>query len=126
METESLPPIPTPVGQRWREFRIKAMPMFMFVCILGALFLTWSNYIAPSSIVGQVETNIVSVVTTMPGLLNDLALNRFDEVTKGQILGTVSTYDDEQINAQLAAIESLANVANAKDELVEWGKNNST
>ena len=125
MDNESLPPIPTPAGQRWREFRIRALPLLVFVCILAALFLTWSTYIQPVSIVGLVETNVVNVLTTQPGLLNDLVLNRFDEVTKGQIIGTVAPFDEEQINAELAAIASLAKVVEAREEVTEWGKENN-
>jgi len=87
MDSTTLPPIPTPPEQHWREFRIRLLPAFVFALVLASLFLTWSNFVQPVSIVGQVETNSVAIITTVPGLLTDLALNRFDEVTNGQILG---------------------------------------
>ena len=31
---ESLPPIPTPPAERWREFRIQALPLMTFVAVL--------------------------------------------------------------------------------------------
>ena len=89
MDSESLPPIPTPAGQYWREFRIKLMPLVVFACVLAGMVLMWSHFVQPVSLVGQVETNSVNVVTTQAGLLTELALNRFDEVTNGQIIGQV-------------------------------------
>src|SRR2546423_191854 len=122
MDSESLPPIPTPPGQYWREFRIKLMPLVVFACVLAGMVLMWSNFVQPVSLVGQVETNSVNVVTTQAGLLTELALNRFDEVTNGQIIGQVELFDPEQLKAEIAALESADNVAKAKSEVLEWGK----
>ena len=116
-----LPPIPTPAGQHWREVRIRALPPIIFALILAGLFITWTSLVVPVSMVGQVETNTVSVITTQAGLLTDLAVNRFDEVTNGQILGFVTPYDSEQIDAQLAAIASGINVLKARMDLNELG-----
>ena len=121
MDSEALPPIPTPPGQRWREFRIQVLPLFVFVVVLGGLFTLWSRFVQPIAIVGLVETNAVNVTTTQAGLLTALAVNRFDEVTNGQILGEVAPYDPEQVQAQLAAIESSINVVKARMELNELG-----
>jgi len=122
MDSTTLPPIPTPPEQHWREFRIRLLPAFVFALVLASLFLTWSNFVQPVSIVGQVETNSVAIITTVPGLLTDLALNRFDEVTNGQILGQIEVFEPEQIKAEIAALISADNLAKAKSELMEWGK----
>ncbi len=121
MDSEPLPPIPTPVGQRWRELRIRVLPVVVFVALLAALPLMWTNYIQPVGIVGQVETNAVNVATTQAGLLTMLAVNRFDEVTNGQILGEVAPYDAEQIAAELAATASTINLLKARMDLSELG-----
>src|SRR5436190_5399880 len=99
MDSEALPPIPTPPGQRWREFRVRAMPLFVFVVVLAAMVLMWSKYVQPVLIVGLVETNAVNVTTTQAGLLTTLAVNRFDEVTNGQVLGEVALFDADQLKA---------------------------
>jgi len=121
MDSESLPPIPTPPGQRWREFRVRVMPLFVFVLALVAMVLVWSRYVEPVLIVGLVETNAVNVTTTQAGLLTTLAVNRFDEVTNGQVLGEVAPYDPQQLQAELAAIESDAYVVKSRMELNELG-----
>ena len=126
MDSESLPPIPTPPGQRWREFRVRVMPLFVFVLALVAMVLVWSRYVEPVLIVGLVETNAVNVTTTQAGLLTTLAVNRFDEVTNGQVLGEVAPYDPQQLQAELAAIESDAYVVKSRMELNELGNLNNT
>jgi len=122
MEHESLPPIPTPVGQRWREFRIKVLPPFIFLGVVGVLVLTWSTLIQPISMVGMVETNTVTVMTAQAGLLTELTLNRFDEVTNGQVIGQIELFDADQIQAELTALGSRAALVGAEAELTEWGK----
>src|SRR5438552_11017753 len=122
MDSEALPPIPSPPGQRWREFRIQVLPLFVFVVVLGGLFTLWSRFVQPIAIVGLVETNAVNVTTTQAGLLTALAVNSFDEVTNGQVLGEVAPYDSDQIKAELAALASSAAVADAKASVLEWGK----
>src|SRR4051812_19237078 len=121
MDSEALPPIPTPAGQRWREFRIRVLPGVVFVGALAAMLFMWTNFVQPVAIVGLVETNSVNITTTQAGLLTMLAVNRFDEVTNGQILGEVAIYDAEQMQAQFAAIESSVGLVKARMELNDLG-----
>src|SRR5260221_5903273 len=121
MDSEILPPIPTPVGQRWREFRIRVVPVFVFLLVLAGTVFMWTNYLQPVGIVGLVETNAVNVVTTSAGLLSKLELNRFDEVTNGQVLCEVVPYDEDQLKAELGAIESSVNLVKARMDLNELG-----
>ncbi len=103
---DPLPPIPTPPGQHWREFRIKVLPFLMFACIVvGAVFI-WRYLIMPTNLVGQVESITASVTTTAPGLLSELRVDRFSEVTNGQPIAVVLTFDPELTKASLAAIEA--------------------
>jgi hypothetical protein len=52
---DSLPTIPTPFPQLWREIRIRIMPVVTFTCVIAALFLMWREYVTPASIVGTAE-----------------------------------------------------------------------
>ena len=67
--------------------------------MLAGLVATWSTFVQPVSVVGFVETNAVAVITTSAGLLTGLEVNRFDEVTNGQVLGQVELFDSIQIKA---------------------------
>src|SRR5690606_15614234 len=53
----------------------------------------------------EVETVRAHVISTMPGLLVELNVDRFDRVTKGQEIGKVYPSDPELLKASLAAIE---------------------
>ena len=59
---DKLPPIPTPVSQRWREFRIQILPFIIFVLVLGGIVALWRSFVQPVGIVGFAETNAVNVV----------------------------------------------------------------
>ena len=50
-----LPVIPTPPGQRWREFRVIFVPPIVFVGTLLAIFLVWKDYVSPPTLIGQVD-----------------------------------------------------------------------
>ena len=62
-----LPVIPTPSAHRWREFRIRALPFLVFVGVLVLLAMMWRRYVAPPSLVGQVEPITAYVTSPRPG-----------------------------------------------------------
>lgn len=97
----------------------------VFALVLLGLVATWSTFVQPVSVVGLVETNSIAVITTSAGLLTGLEVNRFDEVTNGQVLGQVEMFDRQQIDAQLAALESANTMEKARDRLMQWGKENN-
>ncbi len=103
---DPLPPIPTPPGQHWREFRIKVLPFLMFGCVVAGAACIWRYLIMPTNLVGQVESITASVTTTAPGLLSELRVDRFSEVTNGQPIAVVLPFDPELTKASLAAIEA--------------------
>ena len=111
---DSLPPIPTPAGQRWREFRIRILPMFVFIFSVAGLVYIWKGYVAPSGIVGEVEA-ISTVVTSMAdGQVLDLTVDRFDTVKRGETIGTAARMDPELMAAGLASISADLQVLRAR------------
>jgi multidrug resistance efflux pump len=116
---ESLPPIPTPPAQRWREFRIQILPLVVFVITLIAIAWMWRNFVQPSGIVGSVETITANVTSLNDGVITDLAVDRFQYVTNGQVLGQVQVTDPELIRASLLAVESDLKVLQARIRLDE-------
>src|SRR5216683_693610 len=98
---DPLPPIPTPPGQHWREFRIKVLPFLMFGCVVAGAACIWRYLIMPTNLVGQVESITASVTTTAPGLLSELRVDRFSEVTNGQPIAVVLPFDPDLTKASL-------------------------
>jgi multidrug resistance efflux pump len=111
---ESLPPIPTPAGQRWREFRIRILPMFMFVFAVAGLIYIWNGYVAPSGIVGEVEAVTALVTSVADGQVLDLTVDRFEPVKKGETIGTAARMDPELMAASLASISADLQVLRAR------------
>ena len=56
---ESLPPIPTPPAERWREFRIQALPLLTFVVVLLGGQIRWLRpAVLPVRAVGGVSLSL--------------------------------------------------------------------
>ena len=103
---DSLPPIPTPPAQRWREFRIRVLPIFIFLCVIAAIVILWRNYVQPTGVVGMVEPNTTVVTTFRPGKLVGLTVKRFQRVKAGDVLGQVITTDPQVVEASLGVIRA--------------------
>src|SRR5215212_4470147 len=111
---DSLPTIPTPAGQRWREFRIRILPMFVFVFAVAGLVYIWNGYVAPSGIVGEVEAVTALVTSVADGQVLDLTVDRFESVKKGETVGTAARMDPELMAASLVSISADLQVLRAR------------
>src|SRR5712692_5575307 len=78
----------------------------MFACVVAGAAFIWRYLIMPTNLVGQVESITASLTTTAPGLLSELRVDRFSEVTNGQPIAVVLPFDPELTKASLAAIEA--------------------
>src|SRR2546428_1607496 len=106
MENEKLPTIPTPVAQRWREFRIQVVPFIVFLAVLAAIVYLWKSYVQPVGVIGFVETNAVNVTSLQDGLVSELHVERFQNVTTGQVIAVVVNTDPLLIEAQITALQA--------------------
>ena len=106
MENAQLPPIPTPASQRWREFRIQILPFIVFLGILTGIVYLWKTYVLPSGVIGFAETNMVNVTSLQDGLITDLYVERFQNVTTNQVIAVVAATDPELLKAQIAATQA--------------------
>lgn len=103
---QKLPPIPTPVAQRWREFRIQVLPLIIFACVLLAVVFLWRNFVAPTGIVGEVEAIRADVISLQDGQVVRLSVDRFEHVTEGQEIGEVVGSSADFVRASIAAAET--------------------
>jgi len=102
---DPLPPISVPRGHRWREFKIKQIPVIIFSAALVAAGFIWKNHATAPTYIGEVETIRASVISTVPGHLVEMTVNRFDKVAKGQVIAKIFPADPELLKASLAGIE---------------------
>jgi len=106
MDNAKLPPIPTPISQRWREFRIQVLPFVAFLLALIAIIQLWRNFVQPVGIVGFVETNQVHITPLQDGLVSTLLVQRFQTVTQGQEVAVIVNFDPLLIKAQVEAAQA--------------------
>jgi multidrug resistance efflux pump len=115
MEKEKLPPIPTPVSQRWREFRIQVLPFVLFMGTLVGIVYLWKAYVQPVGVIGAAETNLVNVTCLQDGLISELFVERFQSVTTGQVIAVVVNTDPELVRAQIESAQADIKVLAARN-----------
>src|SRR5688572_28567947 len=106
MPTDSLPNIPTPAAQRWREFRIQVMPVMMFLCLMVSLVFMWRSFVQPAGIIGEVQPLRANVLSLTDGLIADLTVGLYEEVVKDQVIGTISLKGEDVRNATFKSVET--------------------
>jgi multidrug resistance efflux pump len=98
-------PIPIPREHAWREFRIKRIPLIFFSIALAMVVFIWKDQAAAPAITGEVEIVSADVISTLPGMLMELNVDRFERVAKNQVIGRVFPSDPEMLKTSLAAVE---------------------
>jgi multidrug resistance efflux pump len=119
MEKDKLPPIPTPASQRWREFRIQILPFLVFLLVLTGIVYLWKSYVQPVGVIGYADTNLVNVTSLQDGVISELFVERFQNVTNGQLIAIVANTDPELIKAQIESVQAdikMLAARNATDE----------
>ena len=101
-QSSSLPPIPTPPGTLFREFRIQAVPYIAFVAGVGLAAWLWRGYVGPATLVGEVESVRGIVSSVGPGRLAQVQADALQRVTAGQVLARVITVEPRVLEAQIA------------------------
>ena len=117
MEKDKLPPIPTPASQRWREFRIQILPFIVFVAILAGIVVMWKSYVQPIGVIGYADTNLVNVTCLQDGVISEMFVERFQNVTEGQVIAIVANTDPELIKAQIDSAQAEIKVLAARHQV---------
>src|SRR6185436_3063392 len=106
-----LPVIPTPPGQRWREFRIQFLPLIVFICTVGGVFFIWRQDLIPPTLVAEVEPSVSPVATADAGLITNVFVDRFPPVQKGDVIAAIVSSDNRQIDSELQLLRSQISLA---------------
>ena len=92
-EGKPLPPIPTPPGRWWREFRIQVLPVFTFAAAVATAIFIWRQNISAPTFQGQVEPIQAKVTSPQPGTITQLRVTRFQKVIRGETVALVTPTD---------------------------------
>ena len=103
---DPLPVIPTPPEHRWREFRIRYLPVIVFGCVLTMAVVVWNEKVSPPTMVGEVETIRANVTSPMAGSLTELTVVRLQHVKAGQVVGRVFATDPRMLTTALDIIRA--------------------
>ncbi|MFO7776336.1 MAG: hypothetical protein R6W89_11105 [Candidatus Hydrogenedentota bacterium] len=113
MPSPSQRPIPIPLAERWRTFRMRIIPVVVFIIAASAAGFIWRQHIAPPMMIGKVESVRATVASPANGSLGTLRVGAFDEVTAGQTVAQVVRTDPQEVEHALAVIQAEINLIRA-------------
>lgn len=117
MPNQNLTPIPIPARERWRDFRVFWLPPLTFMLLVTVIGWMWVRYVAPATIIGEVETVRTRIASIVPGTIQELKVDRLESVTNGQELVVVTMLDADQVAAELTAVEADLRLMQARMNL---------
>jgi len=92
-DDKPLPPIPTPASLRWREFRVRALPILFFIAAIGSVCFIWQRNLTAPMLVGAVEVRSAQVAVPYAGKILQLGVDNFQTVTQGQAVAVLIPTD---------------------------------
>jgi multidrug resistance efflux pump len=95
METDKLTPIPTPMTQRWRDFRIQILPLVVFVVVVVAVIGLWWQMGGSGHLAGVAEGVRSTVTSPQAGLLQEVNVQPYQIVQQGDAIAVVQTRDPQ-------------------------------
>lgn len=105
-----LPPIPTPMALRWREFRIRALPPLVFVAGGFAAVWIWQHDVAAPTLVGEVEARRAVVASVRAGTVSKLNVDRFSPVRAGDPVAEVLVCTPQYFESLIGVVKAEAEV----------------
>ena len=103
---EQLPVIPTPPGQKWREFRIRFLPLIVFACTVGSIFYIWREHVTPPNLVAHVEPVITYVRVSDDCVVTNLMVEIYQPVRKGDTIAEVIITDNRRLDSDFQMLRS--------------------
>jgi multidrug resistance efflux pump len=113
--SDPLPPIPRPTVHRMKDLRHRHVPVIVYLLSVVVAVFLWNTHWMPTSFSGEVQASTAEVASSLDGVVMDLAVERFDRVTRGQELGRI-TVSPESTAANLASISAELQVMRARME----------
>jgi multidrug resistance efflux pump len=106
MKTEDPAPITIPFEQRWRDVRLRILPVVAFGATCCAIIFLWKDDVVGRAMIGQAEPVLSNVSSYKPGVLAELSVARFQRVKSGDPIGKVLVTDPRILASSLAVIQA--------------------
>lgn len=94
-------PIPIPMSQRMREFRVRGIPVLIFLIVAGIVALLWQDQIHSPGFMGKVVADSAHVQSPADGIVDQLFISPFDEVKRGDPVARIIRADSAYVRARL-------------------------
>src|SRR4051794_34823047 len=98
--------IKVPPAQIWREFRMRFMPVGIFVAAGVAAFFLWQQAVMGPTMVGAVESIQSFVTAPNAGQVTNLMVRQFQMVKKGQPIAEFVSADFRAVTSQVQDLRS--------------------
>lgn len=99
-------PIPTPLYVHWRQIRFQLIPPIVFTLVLGTIFYLWEQELTPTSMTGEVYGVVNEVSPPRSGILQELYVDIFDTVSKGDLIARIQLQPPELIQAAIDVLQA--------------------
>jgi len=100
-----LTPIPIPWSQQWRQFRIRVLPLLVFLVALGGVAMLWEHDAAPGSIVGEVYAPSSMANSPRAGWIEGEPFALHAQVEAGQEIAIVRPLPADHMKLALAVLQ---------------------
>ncbi len=130
---DRLEPIPSPPGHLLREFLHRAVPILAFVGAAIGVGVVWHQRFVGTMLFGEVEPIHTDVTTIQAGTITTLCVERFQQVTNGQVIAILETMDADaagramevmrtelQVLRSRMSIDEARNDQNVEDVRIRW------
>ncbi|TVR35777.1 MAG: hypothetical protein EA390_01265 [Balneolaceae bacterium] len=97
-------PIPIPWKQRFRELRVRVLPIIVFLSVTLGVYFLWDERVQSPGMIGEVVADKAIISSPERGLLTRFTAEQFDDVLAGDLLGEVIIADPERVQAQMNVI----------------------
>jgi multidrug resistance efflux pump len=91
--TKELPPIPTPPGTYWREFRVRFVPLLVFGATLLLIFTIWKRVPAATGLRGVGEGVVSTLTSPQDGFIREVTRQPREWIQAGEQLVTIAPFD---------------------------------
>lgn len=120
---DRLQPIPTPWPVRWREFRLRFVPIILFTVVLGLSVVLWDE-VGVGGVAGMAEAEHSLVSAPQGGILASVLVQPYQFVEAGQPLATLRPADPravfDRLQAELALGRLKAQPSPAEDNAMNF------
>ncbi len=100
--------IPVPAHLRWREFKIRILPLLVFSVVAFLAVFIWRNRLGPQGIVGQVELHMSAIGAPVPVTVVEVLVQPHQAVKAGDPVAIVTATDPKLLEATVAAVRAEA------------------